>query len=84
MQFTGTPGRTVGAGAVLNRADGYQYTLDAEVSIDSDGCGAGSITAVLPDPTDDSSGGGDDGNAYAGTTLTPDVTWSASTRRSRW
>lgn len=73
VRFTGTPGCTVGAGAVLNRADGYQYSLDAEVSIDSDGCGTGSITAVLPDPTDDSS---DDGNADAGTTLTPDVTWS--------
>ncbi|HEL7978413.1 TPA: baseplate J/gp47 family protein [Escherichia coli] len=76
VQFTGTPGSTVSAGAVLNRADGYQYTLDAAVNIDSDGSGSGSITAVLPDPTDDSSGGGDDGNAGAGTTLTPDVTWS--------
>ncbi|ENO4039218.1 baseplate J/gp47 family protein [Escherichia coli] len=76
VQFTGTPGSTVSAGAALNRADGYQYTLDAEVSIDSDGCGTGSITAVLPDPTDDITGGGDDGNADPGTTLTPDVTWS--------
>ncbi len=76
VRFTGTPGSTVSAEAVLNRADGYQYTLDEDVSIDSDGSGTGSITAVLPDPTDDRTGGGDDGNADAGTTLTPDVTWS--------
>ncbi|HFO9943202.1 TPA: baseplate J/gp47 family protein, partial [Escherichia coli] len=39
VQFTGTVGSTVSAGAVLNRADGYQYTLDEDVSIDSDGSG---------------------------------------------
>lgn len=75
VRFTGTPGSTVSAGAVFNRADGYQYMLDATVSIDDDGTGTGSLTAVLPDPTDDCSGGGDAGNADAGTTLTPDVSW---------
>ncbi|HBC1012519.1 TPA: baseplate J/gp47 family protein [Escherichia coli] len=76
VQFTGTSGSRVEAGALLNRADGYQYTLDEAVTIDSDGTGTGSITAVLPDPTDDNTGGGDNGNADAGTPLTPDITWS--------
>ncbi|HAX5205300.1 TPA: baseplate J/gp47 family protein [Escherichia coli] len=73
VRFSGTPGSTVSAGAVLNRADSYQYTLDADVTLDSTGVGTGSVTAVLPDPVDDDTGGGENGNADAGTTLTPDT-----------
>lgn len=73
VAFTGTSGSTVKSGSLLNRSDGYQYTLDAEVTIGTDGTGTGAITAVLPDPTDDSTGGGDDGNADSGTELTLDT-----------
>lgn len=75
VSFTGTPGGTVSAGAVLSRADGYQYNLDDGVTLDGNGTGRGHVTAILPDPTDDSTGGGEDGNADAGTVLTTDVTW---------
>ncbi|MEC5343650.1 baseplate J/gp47 family protein [Brenneria populi] len=74
--FTGTAGSVVSAGAVLNRSDGYQYTLDEEITIGSDGAATGSITAVLLDPADDASAGGDAGNADAGTFLTLDTSWS--------
>lgn len=73
VSVTGTAGATVKAGAVLNRGDGYQYTLDADVTIGSAGTGTGNITAVLPDASADSTGGGAKGNAAAGTTLTFDV-----------
>lgn len=73
MTFTGTAGRTIPAATVLNRSDGYQYTLDAEVTIGASGSITGAITAVLPDTSTDSTGGGEDGNADAGTTLTLDV-----------
>lgn len=71
--FTGTSGSTIDAASVLNRADGYQYTLDAEVTIGTTGTATGSLTAVLPDATTDSTGGGEDGNADAGTSLTFDA-----------
>lgn len=73
VAFTGTRGSTIASGTVLNRSDGYQYTLDAEVTLGTDGTGTGAITAVLPDASDDSTGGGDDGNADSGTELTLDT-----------
>lgn len=75
-RFTGTPGETVSVGAVINRGDGYQYTLDDDVTIGSNGNATGSITAILRDPADDATAGGDAGNADAGTLLTLDVSWS--------
>jgi len=74
--FTGTAGATLPAGTVLNRGDGYQYTTDVEVEIGSLGTATGAITAVLPDPNDDPTGGGDAGNTPAGTQLTLDVSIS--------
>lgn len=76
VSFTGTPGATLSAAAVLNRGDGYQYSLDAEIMIASEGNATGSITAILPDPADDSTGGGSIGNADLSTLLTLDVSWS--------
>lgn len=73
VPLTGTPDATVKAGAVLNRGDGYQYTLNADVTIGSTGTGTGSITAVLPDASADATGGGAKGNAAAGTALNFDV-----------
>lgn len=73
VPITGTAGTVAKAGAVLNRGDGYQYTLDADVTIDSTGTGSGSVTAVLPDASADSTGGGASGNAAAGTSLKFDV-----------
>lgn len=70
--FTGTPEKTVPAGTVLNRGDGYQYTTDAEIVIGSSGTGTGAITAALPDPNDDPTGGGAAGNTPAGTQLSLD------------
>lgn len=74
--FTGTPEKTVPAGTVLNRGDGYQYTTDAEIVIGSSGTGTGGITAVLPDPNDDPTGGGAAGNTSAGTQLSLDTSIS--------
>lgn len=75
VTFPGTAGSTIAAGSVLNRdSDGYQYTVDAEVTIGSTGYGTGSITGVLPNAADDTTGGGETGNADAGTALTFDVT----------
>ncbi|WP_438439382.1 baseplate J/gp47 family protein [Klebsiella quasipneumoniae] len=72
-QIKGTPGRTLDAGAVINRADGYQYTTDAGVTIGSSGTATVAVTAVLPDITEDVTGGGSLGNADAGTLLTLDA-----------
>lgn len=72
VPFTGTAGYTIAAASVLNRSDGYQYTVDAEVTIGSGGTATGTITAVLPDTSTDSTGGGAAGNADAGTVLTFD------------
>lgn len=74
--FTGTAGATLPAGTVLNRGDGYQYTTDVEIEIGATGTATGAITAVLPDPNDDPTGGGDAGNTPAGTQLTLDVSVS--------
>ncbi|MBV6817798.1 baseplate J/gp47 family protein [Rahnella sp. PD12R] len=74
--FTGTSGATLRAGTVLNRGDGYQYTTDVEIEIGAAGTATGAITAVLPDPNDDPTGGGDAGNTPAGTQLTLDVSIS--------
>lgn len=73
VPITGTAGAVAKAGAVLNRGDGYQYTLDADVTIGSTGTGSGNVTAVLPDASADSTGGGASGNAVAGTSLKFDV-----------
>jgi uncharacterized phage protein gp47/JayE len=72
-QIKGTSGRTLDAGAVINRADGYQYTTDAGVTIGSSGTATVAVTAVLPDITEDVTGGGSLGNADAGTILTLDA-----------
>ncbi|ORJ23966.1 baseplate J/gp47 family protein (plasmid) [Rouxiella badensis] len=76
IPFSGTAGSVVTAGAVLNRGDGYQYTVDTAITLDSTGNGSGSITAVLPDTATDSTGGGENGNADAGIQLTFDVALS--------
>jgi len=75
VRFTGLDGATIDAGAILKRSDGYQYTLDVKVTIEN-GEAIGSITAVLPDPQEDTTGGGAKGNAAAGTTLVLDTTWT--------
>lgn len=72
-QARGTNGAILSAGVVINRADGYQYTTDTELKIGIDGLGVAPVTAILPDITNDSSGGGASGNADAGTLLTLDV-----------
>lgn len=73
VPVTGTADAVVTAGSVLNRGDGYQYTLDTDVTIGSSGTGTGTITAVLPDASTDATGGGAKGNAAAGTVLSFDV-----------
>ncbi|HGP0330274.1 TPA: baseplate J/gp47 family protein [Klebsiella pneumoniae] len=70
---TGTPGKTLTKGAVLNRDDGYQYTTDSAITINTAGSATVAVTAVLPDITDDVTGGGASGNADAGTILTLDA-----------
>ncbi|EFL7387126.1 baseplate J/gp47 family protein [Escherichia coli] len=71
--ITGTPGKTLSKGAVLNRDDGYQYTTDDAITINTAGSASVAVTAVLPDITDDVTGGGASGNADAGTILTLDA-----------
>ncbi|MBA7934020.1 baseplate J/gp47 family protein [Klebsiella sp. RHBSTW-00215] len=73
VEATGTAGARLPAGTVLNRSDGYQYVTDAELIIGVGKKGTTSITAILPDLTDDQTGGGSDGNADAGTILTLDA-----------
>ncbi|MEC5321136.1 baseplate J/gp47 family protein [Brenneria populi subsp. brevivirga] len=73
--FTGNSGATVDANALLNRSDGYQYILDESITIGNNGTATGSITAVLLDASENSTGGGDDGNADSGTTLSLDSAW---------
>ncbi|XTZ40079.1 baseplate J/gp47 family protein [Salmonella enterica] len=72
-QATGTPGAIIPAGAILNRSDGYRYTTDAELKIGNQGTGTVSVTAVLPDITEDVTGGGEAGNADSGTCLMLDT-----------
>lgn len=71
--LSGTPDSTIPAGSTVRRSDGYEYSLDAEVTLGPDGKGTGAVTAILPDPATDPTGGGDAGNAPAGTRLTLDV-----------
>jgi uncharacterized phage protein gp47/JayE len=73
VAFTGAVGAVLPAGTVLNRSDGYQYTLDAGITITVTGTVNGTITAILPDPASDTTGGGAAGNADAGTILTLDA-----------
>lgn len=73
VKAVGTANRIIPAGTILNRGDGYQYTVATEIKIQDSGEGHGGITAVLPDVTDDVTGGGANGNADAGTLLTLDV-----------
>ncbi|PHM70403.1 baseplate J/gp47 family protein [Xenorhabdus kozodoii] len=72
FQFTGTAGAIIPPAAILNRGDGYQYQTVAETRIDAHGRGISSIIGILPDITDNISGGGVAGNAPAGTVLTLD------------
>ncbi|WP_211130718.1 baseplate J/gp47 family protein [Serratia surfactantfaciens] len=72
-EFSGTAGTPVNKGAVLRRGDGYLYRLEDNVTIGGNGKGVGKLTAILPDIIDAPTGGGIDGNADAGTTLTLDV-----------
>ncbi len=73
VEATGTSGARLPAGTVLNRSDGYQYVTDAELIIGTGKKGTTTITAILPDLTDDPTGGGSNGNADAGTILTLDA-----------
>lgn len=73
VRFSGIAGRVIPAGRLLNRADGYQYQLDKEVIIAEQGSALGEITAILPSPLDDATGGGNRGNSPAGTVLTLDI-----------
>ncbi|SUX80810.1 phage tail protein [Citrobacter youngae] len=73
VKAVGAANCIIPAGTILNRGDGYQYTVDAEIKIQVTGEGHGEITAVLPDVTDDVTGGGANGNADAGTVLTLDI-----------
>ncbi|QWA09785.1 baseplate J/gp47 family protein [Sodalis ligni] len=73
VAFTGTAGAALQSAVVLNRSDGYQYTLDSGITIGADGTAMGTITAILPDAAGDATGGGASGNADAGTNLTLDV-----------
>ncbi|HCC7945867.1 baseplate J/gp47 family protein [Citrobacter freundii] len=72
---TGTGG-TVPAGAIANRKDGIQYTLDNGFTIGPDGTALTAVTAVLLSPLDDPTAGGASGNAPAGTVLTLDKSYS--------
>ncbi|MFU0967274.1 baseplate J/gp47 family protein [Kluyvera ascorbata] len=73
VKAVGSANRIIPAGTILNRGDGYQYTVATEIKIQDSGEGHGGIIAVLPDVTDDVTGGGANGNADAGTVLTLDV-----------
>ncbi|MDN0109047.1 baseplate J/gp47 family protein [Yersinia mollaretii] len=73
IRFSGIAGRVIPTGRLLNRADGYQYRLDKEVSIAADGNTFGEITAILPSPLDDATGGGNRGNSASGTLLSLDI-----------
>ncbi len=73
VAFTGATGAVLPAGTVLNRSDGYQYSLDTGITITVSGTVNGTITAILPDPSTDTTGGGAAGNADAGTILTLDA-----------
>lgn len=73
VQATGTTGVDLPAGSILNRGDGYQYVTDSTLSISALKSGTVAITAVLPDISDDVTGGGSKGNADAGTVLTLDA-----------
>ncbi|MEX3020747.1 baseplate J/gp47 family protein [Kluyvera sp. STS39-E] len=73
VKAVGAANRIIPVGTILNRGDGYQYTVDAEIKVQDSGEGHGGITAVLPNVTDDVTGGGANGNADAGTILTLDV-----------
>ena len=70
---TGTAGAILPAGTVLNRSDGYQYVTDSDLTISAGKSGTTAVTAVLPDISEDVSGGGSAGNADAGTLLTLDA-----------
>ncbi|EAB6803422.1 TPA: baseplate J/gp47 family protein [Shigella flexneri] len=71
--ITGTPGRVLAKGYVINRADGYKYITDASATIGPTGSATVAVTASLPDVSEDVTGGGSQGNADAGTILTLDA-----------
>jgi uncharacterized phage protein gp47/JayE len=72
-QAKGTVDAVLPAGTVLNRSDGYQFTVSSEIKISATGYGTGPVTAVLSDITSDVTGGGASGNTAAGTILTLDT-----------
>ncbi|XHF49426.1 MAG: baseplate J/gp47 family protein [Enterobacter roggenkampii] len=72
-QATGAVDKIIPAGTVLNRGDGYQYRTITELKIQADGYGTTAVTAILPDISEDVTGGGASGNADAGVVLTLDV-----------
>ncbi|MBD2781638.1 baseplate J/gp47 family protein [Xenorhabdus szentirmaii] len=71
-QFTGVAEAIIPAGTQLNRGDGYQYRTLTETRINTNGRGEARLIALLPEATEDESGGGVAGNAPAGTVLTLD------------
>ncbi|CAM7498488.1 baseplate J/gp47 family protein [Klebsiella pneumoniae] len=73
VMASGSAGVILPAGTILNRADGYQYVTDSDLAISTGKSGTTSVTAILPDISDDVSGGGSAGNADAGTLLTLDT-----------
>lgn len=73
---TGVNGGKIPAGAVVNRSDGIQYTLDSAITIGADGTAVTSVTAVLLSPLDDPTAGGLLGDAPAGMVLTLDKSYS--------
>ncbi len=72
FQFTGVAGMVIPADTILNRGDGYQYQTVTAVRIEANGRGHVHLRAILPESTNDDSGGGAAGNAPAGTVLTLD------------
>lgn len=72
-QAKGTVNAVIPPGTVLNRSDGYQFTVTSELKITASGFGSGPVMAVLPDITSDVTGGGASGNTAAGTILTLDT-----------
>jgi len=71
-RIKGESNRILPAGSILNRADGYQYATDTDIITGEDGTAIVSITAILPDVTEDVTGGGALSNAAAGTHLNLD------------
>jgi len=48
--FTGTAGTVIAAGSLATTSDGYTYSLDTEVTLDSNGSGTGYMTSIISGP----------------------------------